>query len=60
MLAKGAVAVAAKSGRFHHGGAECWLAGLRTASARGDYLFSINDYIVVATKEPQEATHAAS
>jgi hypothetical protein len=44
----------------HHGGAECWLAGLRTASARGDYLFSINDYIVVATKEPQEATHAAS
>jgi hypothetical protein len=25
-----------------------------------DYLFSINDYIVVATKEPQEATHAAS
>jgi hypothetical protein len=32
---------------------ESWLAGLQAASARGDYLFSINDYIAVATKEPQ-------
>jgi hypothetical protein len=52
--------MAAKSGLFTAEEPDAWLASLQAASARGDYLFSINDYIVVATKEPQEATHAAS
>jgi SAM-dependent methyltransferase len=35
-------------------------AGLLAASAQGDYLFSVNDSIVVATKEPEEAVHPPS
>ena len=55
-LAKGAAAMAAKSGLFTAEEPDAWLTSLQTASARGDYLFSINDYIVVATKEPRSAT----
>jgi len=54
--AKGVVGMAAKSGRFTAAELDGWLTSLDTAAARGDYLFSINDYIVVATK----ATDAAS
>ena len=59
-LAKGMVAMATKSSLFTAAELDAWLAGLQTASACGDYLFSINDYIVVATKEPQKSTHTAS
>jgi SAM-dependent methyltransferase len=52
-LAKGAAAMAAKSGLFTTEEPDAWLASLQAASARGDYLFSINDYIVVAAKEPR-------
>lgn len=52
-LAKGAAAMAARSGLFPSEEPDAWLASLQTASARGDYLFSINDYIVVAAKEPR-------
>jgi hypothetical protein len=55
-LANGAAAMAAKSGLFTAEEPDAWLTSLQTASARGDYLFSINDYIVVATKEPRNAT----
>ena len=58
-LAKGVVAMASRSGLFTTSELDDWLASLQTASAGGDYLFSINDYVVLATKEPQEATHAA-
>jgi hypothetical protein len=44
--------MAAKSGRFTVAEPDAWLASLQTASARGDYLFGIDDYIVVAAKEP--------
>ena len=59
-LAKGVVAMAAKSGRFTATELDAWLASLQTASAYGEYLFSVNDYIVVATKEPGKATHTIS
>ncbi len=52
--------MAAKSGLFTAKEPDSWLASLQTASARGDYLFSINDYIVVAAKEAQAATPATS
>jgi hypothetical protein len=60
-LAKGVAAMAPKSGQFTAAELDAWRASLQAASARGDYLFSINDYIVVATKEePGKAAHAAS
>jgi SAM-dependent methyltransferase len=55
-LAKGVAAMAAKSGLFTAEEPDAWLTSLQTASARDDYLFSINDYIVVATKEARNAT----
>jgi SAM-dependent methyltransferase len=60
ILAKGVVGMAAKSGLFAAGELDAWLASLQAASARGDYLFSINDYIVVATKEVEKAAHPAN
>ena len=60
ILAKGVVGMAAKSGRFTEAELDGWLTSLNTAAARGDYLFSINVYIVVAAKEPHEASNAAS
>ena len=59
-LANGIAAMAGKSGRFTTAELDGWLTSLDTAAARGDYLFSVNDYIVVAAKEPPEATNAAS
>jgi SAM-dependent methyltransferase len=53
-LAKGVAAIAARSGLFTAEEPDAWLASLQSASARGDYLFSINDYIVVASNEPTE------
>jgi hypothetical protein len=55
-LARGVVAMAARSGRFTAAELDAWLASLQAASARGEYLFSVNDYVVVATREPEEAT----
>jgi hypothetical protein len=49
-LARGAAAMAARSGLFTTEEPDAWLASLQAASARGDYLFSINHYIVVAAK----------
>lgn len=60
LLANDVVAMAAKSGRFAASELDAWLASLQAASAQGDYLFSVNDYIVVATKEPEEAVHPPS
>lgn len=59
-LARGMVAMAAKSGRFAEAELDGWLTSLDTAATHGDYLFSINDYIVVAAKEPHETSNAAS
>ena len=59
-LAQGAVAMATKSGLFTAAELDGWLTSLDSAAARGDYLFSINYYIVVATKEPLKATNTAS
>jgi SAM-dependent methyltransferase len=55
-LAEGVAAMATRSGLFTEAELDSWLASLETASAHGDYLFSVNDYIVVAAKEPQTAT----
>jgi hypothetical protein len=52
--------MATRSGLFTEAELDTWLASLETASAHGDYLFSINDYIVVAAKEPQKATQTAT
>jgi SAM-dependent methyltransferase len=59
-LAKGVVAMAAKSGRFTTAELDGWLASLDTAAAHGDYLFSINDYIVLVAKDRPKATNGAS
>ena len=59
-LARGVVAMAARSGGFTAAELDGWLTSLDTAAAHGDYLFSINDYIVVAAKDPREASNAAS
>jgi hypothetical protein len=58
--AQGVVAMAERSGRFTAVELDGWLASLEGAAARGDYLFSLNDYIVVAAKEPAEAANPAS
>jgi hypothetical protein len=50
-LARGVVAMAARSGRFTAAELDAWLASLQAASARGEYLFSVNDYVVVATAD---------
>ena len=50
-LAKGVVAMAARSGRFTTAELDGWLASLAAAAANGGYLFSINDYIVLAAAD---------
>jgi SAM-dependent methyltransferase len=58
-LAQGVVATAAKSGQFTTAELDGWLASLDAAATQGEYLFSINDYIVLAAKEPSKATNGA-
>jgi hypothetical protein len=53
-------ALAAKSGQFTAAELDAWLTSLNTAAAGGDYLFSIDDDIVVAAREPHRASNAGS